>query len=347
MKWLNVSVLAGVLVLAPLAALGATPGLPHQFYGTVSYDSGTTPAGLTVRALVGNTVIATATSVIQGNGKYGIMPDLLIVSDQTAGATLHFTVNGTLARETATFTNGALTNLNLTVPGSVGTITKTESDVITNQETVVAPSSPTLITMGSSLTVNVSSTESTTATISKVEKLSSGFFSGATAVLSGQNVLNAYEIKISGTGLAITVTMTYDDTGIDESTVKPYKYNGSAWVELTPYTKDTAANTLTFSIPAAATPYALFGSVAVVTQNNNNNSGGGGGGSSTNTITTTALTTEQKPYDANNDSKIDVLDFNALMVHWGEKGTTVVADFDGNGSVDVFDFNALMVHWTA
>ena len=81
-------------------------------------------------------------------------------------------------------------------------------------------------------------------------------------------------------------------------------------------------------------------------------SGGGSSGSTPPTLTTippavTTLTTEQKVYDANNDNKIDVLDFNALIVHWGEKGTDVMSDFDGNGVVDVFDFNALMVHWTA
>jgi|GEM_PF-3376981 len=71
----------------------------------------------------------------------------------------------------------------------------------------------------------------------------------------------------------------------------------------------------------------------------------GGGGNSTATVTT--LTAAQKLYDTNNDDKIDVLDFNALMVHWGEKGAIVIGDFDKNGVVDVFDFNALMVHWTA
>src|SRR3989338_3489772 len=103
MKWLNISVLAVMLALTPLTAL-AQPGLPHQFYGTVSYDSGAAPSGLTVRALVGSTVIAT--SVIQSSGRYGVMPDLLIVADRTAGETILFTVNGTHAHETATFANG-------------------------------------------------------------------------------------------------------------------------------------------------------------------------------------------------------------------------------------------------
>ena len=214
MKLLKISVLAGVLVLAPLVVLAQTPGIPHQFYGTVSYDSGTTPSGLTVRALVGSTVVST--SVTQSNGQYGVNPDLLIVSGQTAEATILFTVNGAPARETATFANGTLTQLNLTVPGSAPTPTPTPT-------------------------------------------------------------------------------------------------------------------------PAP---------------------GGGGGGSNplpsstqnpTPTLTTTpapkqALTEEQKKVDANNDGMIDVLDFNALMVNWGDAGGA--GDFDSNGTVDVFDFNMLMINWS-
>src|SRR3989344_31297 len=123
MKWLQASVLVGTLAFAPLVAFAA-PGIPHQFYGTVAYDSGTTSAGLTVRALVGSTVIAT--SVTQSNGQYGVNPDLLIVSGPTAGAEILFTVNGTPARETVTFANGTLRNLNLTVPGAApGSVTTT------------------------------------------------------------------------------------------------------------------------------------------------------------------------------------------------------------------------------
>jgi hypothetical protein len=50
--------------------------------------------------------------------------------------------------------------------------------------------------------------------------------------------------------------------------------------------------------------------------------------------------------DANNDAKVDVLDFNTLMVHWGEAGASIFTDFNGDGRVDVFDFNLLMVNWT-
>jgi len=78
--------------------------------------------------------------------------------------------------------------------------------------------------------------------------------------------------------------------------------------------------------------------------------GGGGGGSAaaptpTLTPTPTPLSEAAKKVDANKDGKIDVLDFNTLMVNWGTNNPS--ADFDGNGVVDVFDFNMLMINWTA
>jgi hypothetical protein len=45
------------------------------------------------------------------------------------------------------------------------------------------------------------------------------------------------------------------------------------------------------------------------------------------------------------DSNVDILDFNAMMVDWGNKGKNQRADISGDGIVDVFDFNLLMVYW--
>lgn len=81
-------------------------------------------------------------------------------------------------------------------------------------------------------------------------------------------------------------------------------------------------------------------------------SGGGGGGSVATSSTPTPtpvsipLSFEAKKVDANKDNKIDVLDFNTLMVNWASTGANNAADFDGNGKVDVFDFNLLMINWT-
>lgn len=79
------------------------------------------------------------------------------------------------------------------------------------------------------------------------------------------------------------------------------------------------------------------------------NGGGGGGGSiaTTNTVTTTnTVVSVQKKTDVNVDGKVDFLDFNSLMVHWGQSGANVTGDFNGDNVVDFLDFNMLMVNWT-
>lgn len=67
--------------------------------------------------------------------------------------------------------------------------------------------------------------------------------------------------------------------------------------------------------------------------------GGGGGGSS-------SPSSPLGKVDTNKDGKVDILDFNTLMVHWGETGSGNIADFNNDGKVDIFDFNLLMVNWT-
>jgi len=75
-------------------------------------------------------------------------------------------------------------------------------------------------------------------------------------------------------------------------------------------------------------------------------SGGGGGGSTyIPPVLTSELNEAAQAVDANNDDKIDVMDFNTLIVNWGSTAADNLADFDKNNKVDVFDFNLLMIHW--
>ena len=74
--------------------------------------------------------------------------------------------------------------------------------------------------------------------------------------------------------------------------------------------------------------------------------GGGGGGVTTPSTPTSPLSAAAQKVDANKDNKIDVLDFNTLMVNWGKTTANNVADFNGDGKVDIFDFNLLMINWT-
>jgi hypothetical protein len=76
-------------------------------------------------------------------------------------------------------------------------------------------------------------------------------------------------------------------------------------------------------------------------------SGGGGGGVYVAPPTSSPLSDAAQKVDVNNDNKIDVLDFNTLMVNWGSASTDNIADFNGDGTVDVFDFNSLMINWTS
>jgi len=73
---------------------------------------------------------------------------------------------------------------------------------------------------------------------------------------------------------------------------------------------------------------------------------GSSGGVTTPSTPTTPLSAAAQKVDANKDGKIDVLDFNTLMVNWGKTTANNVADFNGDGKVDVFDFNLLMINWT-
>ncbi len=68
----------------------------------------------------------------------------------------------------------------------------------------------------------------------------------------------------------------------------------------------------------------------------------GGGGASAYSL----LSADVQRVDANKDGKIDVLDFNILMVNWGETEGGL-GDFNSDGIVDIFDFELLMVNWMA
>jgi len=128
--------------------------------------------------------------------------------------------------------------------------------------------------------------------------------------------------------------LSYTDSGLEDGTyfyqIQPFL--GSLEPELS---NILPAGPVTISIPTS-TPAPT------------SSSGGGGGGGTVSTppVTPTPLSEAAKKMDTNSDDKIDVLDFNSLMVNWGKEEAANIADFDGNGNVDIFDFNLLMVNWT-
>jgi len=85
------------------------------------------------------------------------------------------------------------------------------------------------------------------------------------------------------------------------------------------------------TIPAATTPSAPT-------------SGGGGGGGIMVVLQATVVSGKA---DSNNDGKVDIFDFNAMMVNWGKTGTNIAGDINNDGRLDIFDFNLLMIQWTS
>lgn len=95
----------------------------------------------------------------------------------------------------------------------------------------------------------------------------------------------------------------------------------------------TVRKDLSFSIPANQNSTGSGGG------------GGGGGGGSTPITVNNDASNDDLQADSNKDGKVDILDFNALMVNWGTVAGSV-ADFNKDGVVDIFDFNLLMINWT-
>ena len=109
------------LFVALPTSVFAAPGIPHQFYGTVNFENGAAPDGLTVEAKVGGSSVGSA---ITKNGKYGYNPSLLFASKSDGewnGEMVSFFVSGTDTGETHPLARGGYTELNLTIPASLPT----------------------------------------------------------------------------------------------------------------------------------------------------------------------------------------------------------------------------------
>ncbi|MBI2084647.1 MAG: hypothetical protein HYT70_03500 [Candidatus Aenigmarchaeota archaeon] len=252
---------SSILFLFLVQIASAQVSIPHQLYGNVDFLNGPAPDGLLVEAKIDNSVVASTTTL---NGRYGYMPKVFFVTDPNsdrAGQTISLFIQGIDTNKTAIFENGEHTQINISLNTNIGKIQAEPNETITDTPVTITPATPALVIVGNDMNITISSTGTTSATIETVDKLESNFFTGAFAIPGGLLLLNAYEIKISG-DVAITVTMAYSDFGVDESTIKPYKFDGISWVALPDssiISRDTTANTVTFTI-LPETPYALFGS---------------------------------------------------------------------------------------
>jgi uncharacterized repeat protein (TIGR02543 family) len=95
----------------PVYATEPPPEMPHQFYGTVSFNGNPVAEGTLVEAFVDD--VKEAETIVDGEGRYGYNPIFRVSG--TAGATVTFHVDGIEADEDATWESGKVQELNLTI----------------------------------------------------------------------------------------------------------------------------------------------------------------------------------------------------------------------------------------
>ena len=111
------------LIAGAAAAGDLPPALPHEFYGNVAIDGSPAPAGTVVTAMIGGT--ACGSVEVTSPGRYGD-PDwnlgnrlLVTGTEGQNGETITFLVDGGAADQTAPFTPGRVTRLDLSFEETV------------------------------------------------------------------------------------------------------------------------------------------------------------------------------------------------------------------------------------
>ncbi len=242
----------------------AVPGIPHQFYGSVNFTDGSTPDDLMVSAVVDGETVATG---FTKDGGYGYSPYFFYVTDpdnDMQGKTISFEVAGVQAEQEAVFENNGYTELDFVVPGTVRNINKQNDSIdIRNLELTVTPANPVTVTYGEDLVLEVSSDETMTVVIERLNRLGDQHSRGKVFLIG-------YELQ-ARTDAEVMATISYDVPGLDENTVAPY-YFDRRWRTLSPYTIDKTANKVTFEVDG--TRYALFADEAKQTTSSSSGSSG-------------------------------------------------------------------------
>jgi len=103
----------------PIYPAPTIPSLPHEFYGTVTCNGTPAPVGTVIAAVYEGSVCGRFVLDEAGvMGGTGLFDERLVVCKGSAWRGLTFMVNGKKAAETAGFSPGAVTCLNLTAPAS-------------------------------------------------------------------------------------------------------------------------------------------------------------------------------------------------------------------------------------
>lgn len=156
---------------------------------------------------------------------------------------------------------------------------------------------------------------------------------------------------VSTLSQSATLVLIYTDadvSGIDESTLAPYHYDGSSWQLISGSVIDAANNKVTFST-ANFSSFALFGEPETESEPEPVPSGGGGGFFRR----IFKPTPEPKPTSAlkptsdfNKDGKVNIIDLSILLFWFGKTSPEIASyDLNKDSKIDIVDVSILFYHW--
>lgn len=112
-----------VIIIALIGTVSAVPLLPAEFWGSVTINGDPAPVGTIITAWIEGNESGSLTLDTAGfYGGYAIFDKRLLVcgGEGDVGKIVTFFVNGVKASETAVYTPGSSTRLDLTTPGVKG-----------------------------------------------------------------------------------------------------------------------------------------------------------------------------------------------------------------------------------
>lgn len=165
-KCLIVLLLFG-LIAGAASADGGVPTLPHEFLGTVTIDGSSAPIGTTIVAVIeGESCGSLTTTSVGAYGGTRYEGENLMVSgtEDQVGDTITFLIDGREAEQTATFTPGIKTRLDLSVGGSATTTTTGSSSSGGSSTVATQTTSVTTVATVTTVTPQVSASLDATGT---------------------------------------------------------------------------------------------------------------------------------------------------------------------------------------
>ncbi|MBI4094424.1 MAG: hypothetical protein HY436_01310 [Candidatus Liptonbacteria bacterium] len=163
------------------------------------------------------------------------------------------------------------------------------------------------------------------------------------------------------TSASVTVTCEYAEaeiSGIDESTLQPYRHDGSSWNLISGSTVDATQNTVTWSTQFFSA-FAIIGDPASSGSSGGGSSSGGGnlGVGPAGVLRPPAPPPGIGPFpvpaiivdkvDLNGDRRVDMADFSILLFYFGGRGREIARyDLNGDGRVTLADLSILLYYWT-